>query len=147
MASNRSLRRTSLVLLFAVATLGNISAAAPQNVSDHGNSDLYCRSTTWTDIIVFYLGNYVAHAATTMSLPSHTLYDAAFTFVAALLFPASGVTRGVRAILRRAIFADTELQTAARSGALCMVVKDIPEIIGLDRDGRRRRRRSSSNNN
>ena len=35
----------------------------------------------------------------------------------------SGALKGIRAIVSKATFADTDLQTAARAGALCMVVK------------------------
>ncbi|KAH9215618.1 hypothetical protein DL95DRAFT_253878, partial [Leptodontidium sp. 2 PMI_412] len=41
----------------------------------------------------------------------------------ALLFPASGTLRGLTAIVRCAIRQKTPLQKAARSGALCMVVR------------------------
>lgn len=46
-----------------------------------------------------------------------------FVILAALFFPISGVLRGFRAISTLAIFAETELQTAALAGALCMVVE------------------------
>ena len=41
----------------------------------------------------------------------------------ALLFPAAGVSRGLTTIIRFAILQKTPLQTAARAGALCMVVR------------------------
>ena len=48
------------------------------------------------------------------------------SIVCSLLFPVSGVRRGVKAIYQRAILAKTPLEAAARAGALCMVVR-MPE--------------------
>lgn len=41
----------------------------------------------------------------------------------ALMFPTSGVTRGLRAIFQHSIWSKTPLQKACRSGALCVVVR------------------------
>jgi len=35
----------------------------------HGKCNLLCAPATWFDILIFFLGNYVAHAATVVSLP------------------------------------------------------------------------------
>jgi hypothetical protein len=91
--------------------------------SQQNGSNLCCRPAKWTDILVFYIGNYLAHAVTTRSLPGESVLGAAFAILAALMFPMSGAIRGIRAISSGAIFADTELQIAARAGALCMVGK------------------------
>ena len=76
------------------------------------------------DLVTFYLGNYIAHAATTKSLPGESTFERFCTIVATLLYPVSGAIRGASAIVSGAIFADTDLQTAARAGALCMVVEE-----------------------
>jgi hypothetical protein len=44
------------------------------------------------------------------------------SYVAALLFPASDLVRGLAAIVRRGRFGKGPLEKAVRSGALCMVV-------------------------
>ncbi|KAK3326180.1 putative pogo transposable element [Apodospora peruviana] len=100
----------------------------------HGNCDLLCRPATWTDIIVFYLGNYVAHAATVTSRPGQNTLSTIFTIIVALLFPGGGVRKGVAAIFSLAKFGATDLQVAARAGALCAVVKapaggDEPQML------------------
>lgn len=91
-----------------------------------GNCKLLCRPTTWTDIILFYFGNYAAHAATVVSHPGQSLMSTLLTIVTALFFPGSGVRNGIAAIRSFAIFGDTNLQVAARAGALCAVVKVSP---------------------
>ena len=91
--------------------------------TNHGNCNLLCRQAKWTDVIIFYIGNYVAHAATILSKPGQSLLSTICTVLLALLFPSSGVINGIEAMLTLAIFAPTELRTAARAGALCMVVK------------------------
>jgi hypothetical protein len=58
-----------------------------------------------------------------------------FRFVlAALLFSTSGVFRGFEAIRTKAIFAETELQTAVRAGVLCMVIREEPYMSDLDEE-------------
>jgi hypothetical protein len=89
-----------------------------------GQQNVCCRKAAWTDLLTFYLGNYVAHAVTTKNLPGQSIGGSIFAIVAALFWPMSGALRGVRFILSGAVFANTELQAAARAGALCMVVQD-----------------------
>jgi hypothetical protein len=46
-----------------------------------------------------------------------------FTLIIALLFPSSGIGRGLNAIYQRAIFCETPLETACKAGALCVVIR------------------------
>ena len=101
----------------------NIIITVPQGTSNHGNQKLLCTPSKWTDIATFFLANFVAHAATVKSLPGESKWSASLALILALLFPASGVYRGIIAIRQRAVLADTPLKTAARAGALCMVVR------------------------
>jgi len=55
--------------------------------------------------------------------PGRGTFGAIVTIFLALLFPASRLAEGVRAITSRAVFAKTPLQSAARAGALFRVVK------------------------
>ncbi|RDL40891.1 uncharacterized protein BP5553_00870 [Venustampulla echinocandica] len=107
----------------AGAALRNYTIAVPDGTTNHGDPDLLCMPPSWTDIFIFYAANYFAHAATVISRPGETTINSAVTIVSALLFPISGVVRGVSAIVSLAKFAKTDLETAARSGALCMVVR------------------------
>ena len=117
----------TLALCAGWTTGGLISSESvtipPTTCPNHGNPTLCCRSTKWTDLVVFYLGNYVAHALTTKITPGQNPFSAIVAIFAALLFPTSGIARSLRAISSGAIFAKTELQVAARAGALLMIVK------------------------
>jgi hypothetical protein len=52
----------------------------------------------------------------------------------ALLFPMTGIVRGMRAIRRFPIGGRNDLEIAARAGALCRVMRNLPteEILGHD---------------
>ena len=130
---------TALVLLVSVLTTSslprstcapttlspteNITIPVPDGSSNHGNPNLLCTPTKWTDIATFFLANFVAHAATVKSLPGEPIVPATANVMIALLFPASGIIRALSAIWQYAVFAATPLKTAARARALCMVVR------------------------
>jgi len=73
--------------------------------------------------MIFFLGNYIAHAATVISGPVQDLTSTMTLVILALLFPTMGIVRGLSAIVNLVIFAKTDLQIAARARALCMVVR------------------------
>jgi hypothetical protein len=73
--------------------------------------------------VIFYFGNYFAHAATVQTYPRESLRSTIQALVLALLFPAAGISRGLTTIIRCAKRQKTPLQIAARAGALCMVVR------------------------
>ena len=95
----------------------------PTGTSNHGDPELLCLPTKWTDVIVFFLGNYLAHAATLRSVPGRSVYQSFVAMLTALFFPVSGVRLGVRGIFSLAALAKTDLQVAARAGALCKVIR------------------------
>ncbi|KAJ7767708.1 hypothetical protein B0H16DRAFT_1453328 [Mycena metata] len=104
-------------LAFSIPTF-NITIPVPDGTSNHGDPSILCTPTRWTSILSFFFGNYIAHAATTLSYPGEELYDYAQTVVGALLFPSTGVYRGLDAIFRCARHAESELVCATRAGAL-----------------------------
>ncbi len=107
-------------------TANGADAQCPINIpgfAHHGNCNLFCRPATWTDIIIFYLGNYIAHAVTVISSPGQSVMRTFLTIMSSLLFPASGISKGLDAIFSLAKFAKTDLQVAARAGALCAVIR------------------------
>jgi hypothetical protein len=115
-----------IALLLSVgicAATANTTVVVSPNDSNHGDPNLLCRRASWIDIAIFFLGNYIAHAATITTLPGETWQDVTLATVRALLFPVSGVIRGVRAIQSLAIFGHNDLERAARARALAMVVK------------------------
>src|SRR5438132_327972 len=89
---------------------------------------LICRASHWTDIIIFFLGNYVAHAATVVTKPGQSSLASLVSIITAFLFPGGGIRSGVEAIGSLAKWGETNLQTAARAGAICAVVKVDPEL-------------------
>jgi hypothetical protein len=113
-----------LVASVAAAALKNITIAVPDGSSNHGDPNLLCTPSGWTDIVTFFAGNYLAHAATVISLPGESTISTVKVGLSALLFPTSGMLRGMSAVGSFATLAKTDLKKAARSGALCMVVRN-----------------------
>jgi hypothetical protein len=107
----------------SVAASQNITITVPDGTSNHGDPNLLCTPTSWTDVLVFFLGNYIAHAGTVIVLPGESTVSLTFAVIFALLFPTSGILRGISAIHSFAKFAKTDLQMAARAQALCMVAR------------------------
>jgi hypothetical protein len=116
-----------LLIFFPVAKglplLQNITIPLPNGSSDHENPGLLCTPTKWSDIIIFYPANYAAHAATTRSLPGEKTRGIIMVVLIALFFPAAGAFRGILGITSLAIWAKTDLEMAAKAGALFMVVR------------------------
>lgn len=94
---------------------------------------ILCKPAKWNDLVIFYIGNYIAHAVTVRNPPGQSTFGAISMVVTALLFPVSGLVEGVRAITSLAVFAKTPLRSAARAGALYMVVEVEKDDIGSRR--------------
>ena len=104
----------------------NMTISVPTGTSDHGDPNLLCTPIKWLDILIFFLGNYIAHAATVKALPGEKAIDVTFAVFLAISFPFSGVARGLEAIVRCAVlyYPANDLRTAVRAGALCIVIRD-----------------------
>ncbi len=100
-----------------------ITVTVPEGTQSHDNPNLLCTPARWADVAVFFLANYVAHAATVKSIPGEPVLATLRVYLFALLSPSAGVVRGVRAIRQIAINSDTPLETAAKAGALCVVIR------------------------
>ncbi|KAH8897691.1 hypothetical protein GQ53DRAFT_802918 [Thozetella sp. PMI_491] len=101
-------------------------AQCPYNIPGYfhrGDCNLLCHSAGWTDIIVFYVGNYAAHAATVVSQPGQSTLSSLLTILTAVFFPGGGVRSGIETIANFANGGRTNLQAAARAGALCTVIR------------------------
>ncbi|KAF7513466.1 hypothetical protein GJ744_008760 [Endocarpon pusillum] len=118
-----------MVALFASIVTGlpspskNITITVPEGTSDHGNPELICTPARFYEIALFYLGNYIAHAATLKSYPRESTSEMVLSMIVVLLFAPSGALRGLNAIFRAAVFKQSPIQRAARAGALCMVIR------------------------
>jgi hypothetical protein len=103
--------------------LKNITITVPQGFTNHGDPRLLCTPASWMDIIIFYLGNYVAHVATVRTpFPPNRGRDI-ITYFLVLFSPAWALEQSARMFMTMAVFAKTHLQSAARADALCMVVR------------------------
>ncbi|RYP81204.1 hypothetical protein DL769_002096 [Monosporascus sp. CRB-8-3] len=101
--------------------------SCPVNIpgySHHGNCNLLCAPASWSDVLIFFLANYAAHAATVVTLPGESPFDTIRGMIIALVFPSSGVIKAIRVIATGAQTAPTTLRAAARAGALCIVIKE-----------------------
>jgi hypothetical protein len=106
-------RRASLIIsmmaLFTSIATGfprperNITITVPDGASNHGNPELLCTPIRWYEVALFFLGNYIAHAATMRPYPGESTAEMLSSMIFALLFPPSGALRGLDAIARRAI--------------------------------------------
>ena len=104
----------------------NITITVPKGTRLRGSDlQIICTPSKWTDVATFLLANYIAHAATVKSVPGQSLLSVMKSIICSLLFPVSGVRRGVNAIYQHAIFAKSPLEAAAKAGALCMVVRTL----------------------
>ena len=115
------------ICLFGVVTKAteyvSLTLQVPVGTSNQGDPHLLCTPAQWTDILLFLLGNFVAHAFTVVSKPGEPFRDLAFRTFVALLFPHFGMKDGLRAIFRHACTVSDQLQRACRAKALCMVVR------------------------
>src|SRR5271169_4416932 len=116
-----------LVGVFVIATTAaptNITISVAAGTSNHGNPNLLCTQLSWTAIVVFFLGNYVAHAATVRRVLGQSNISAIGSRITAAFLPAVGLQRGIVLIQTFAIFGDSELEVATRAGVLCMLARD-----------------------
>ncbi|KAE9380794.1 hypothetical protein N431DRAFT_552886 [Stipitochalara longipes BDJ] len=107
----------------AAAAAINITITVPEGTTNHGNKNLLCTPTSWTDIVVFFLGNYVAHAATVPSFHGESWIQPAVDRGHAVLAPGYGLFRGICMLLTLAIFGKSELEVASRAQAIFMVTR------------------------
>ena len=120
-----------------------ITITVPKGTRLQGSDpQILCTPSKWTDVVIFLLANYVAHATTLKSLPGESTLSVMRSSLCSLLFPISGVRRAVTAIYQPAILAKTPLEAAAKAGALCMVVRtmewkpehgDVVRIFGIEK--------------
>ena len=84
---------------------------------------MVCSATNWYDIVWFYFANYILHALSVRSLPGENLFTSIVFKFACLIVPYTGIRRGLCLISRAANLTVSDLQSAARANALCMVVR------------------------
>lgn len=127
--------RDSVWILFLSITLlaGRLGVAAlptkytwikvPDGVTYDQDTDSLCKPASAIDIIVFFLGNYVAHAATVVALPGEPQWITVSNMFLVMLWPTFGCVRGLISVFRSAVFVKDPLERAQRAGALIMVTR------------------------
>ena len=127
------LSQSSLLLIAAPATPAvcvaqhNITVMVPEGFSKHGDKHLFCESTKWYHVLLFFVANYLSHAATVKARPGQSTAQTIMDFVGALFLPYSGLMRAVEMIMKSSKPGTSDLHKAANAGALCMVVKPASE--------------------
>ena len=102
----------------------NITIEVPNGTTTHGDS--FCIPPTRVDIMNFLLFNCIAHGATVVSYPGELSSFTVSIILAAIFFPTTGVKRAFNLIIRHPrppMTTKSDLEVAARSGALCMLVR------------------------
>jgi hypothetical protein len=80
---------------------------------------------SWENIAVFFIGNYLSHAATVKLPPATTMLTNAGICFSALVMPATGLVFGLGALSQahKGYKEDSELKKVALASALCMYVR------------------------
>jgi len=127
-----------LCLIFAYCVLGddslnrgaensplrNFTIALPASTSNHGDPHLLCPPTTWISVSIFFLGNYVAHAATVKLPPAVSAISNLRICFSALMMPASGLVLALRAFAHAVCgIGKSEAQRVGIAGGLCMYAR------------------------
>jgi len=101
----------------------NVTIPMPPGTRVFTNPNEICLPASWTDILAFYLANYLAHVATLRLEPDTTTASKVLHATFCLIFPATGLDKAMDYILSCASFCRDPLQKAARAGALFHVVR------------------------
>ena len=109
-----------------VQDLHNVTISLPENSRYNATQHLLCTPSSWKSIAPFFLANYFAHVATVRTIPGEPIIQVVAMMLTALLFPASGLARGLDAIFQSAKRGRSPLEVACKAGALCVVVR-MPE--------------------
>jgi hypothetical protein len=102
----------------------NSTVNLPPGTTDHGQAGLICVPASWLDIVLFFLTNYVAHAATIVTYPGQPMLETTVRIIIAIFIPIASMQRTVPLIINHAstILRDP-LRRAVNSGAMITVVK------------------------
>jgi hypothetical protein len=101
----------------------NITITTPDGAIYYQHPSELCFPASWTDFVTFFGANYFAHAATVRSTPAEKTRMVFFTSVFCLFFPAFGLSIAMSMVVSCATFAPSDIEKAARAGALVMVVR------------------------
>lgn len=154
-------RLATLVLLAAHASAYPLptqllTLTVPNGTETYNHDGLICTPALWNDILMFFFVNYVSHLATMRTSPSETWSWVVGWYLWALFTPFMGITLNTEVLFRFPVFAKTNLQKAALSDALVVVVRsrdwqpfhgegEIRDVnMKLEEGGKRHRRCAAS---
>jgi hypothetical protein len=101
----------------------NITVSVPAGSTSHGDSHILCTPPKFSDFVIFFFSNYLAHAATIITKPGQRWIETLEVTCFALLLPISGLARALETIMTHAVTEKDQIKRAARAEALCMVVR------------------------
>jgi hypothetical protein len=119
------LRHTTGFIVLALVLLLGFSHALPlsspsQPTKEKRSDQLVCTSSSWYDVVAFFLLNFVAHAATIRHYPGDNTFTQVFWTICALFLPFAGVWRACQSIANARPFEKDHLERAKYAGALCL---------------------------
>jgi hypothetical protein len=124
-------------LCFTTYTMGyNITITVPNGTVYYQEPNQLCLPAMWSDIIIFFSANYLAHAATVRSKPSESFLASFARSIIGLFFPAYGLVKATWMIVSCATFVGlfssevppkNLLRGATIAGALITVVRSHSE--------------------
>ena len=104
--------------------LRNFTIALPAGTSTHGDPHLLCPPTQWETIVIFFVVNFIAHAATVKLPPAPSNLIKIQIFFGALLMPSSGMVFAIQAFKQTILgLGKSKAQKAAIAGSLCMYAR------------------------
>jgi hypothetical protein len=80
-----------------------------------------CHPIVWEQILVFFLLNYGAHAATTISIPGAKWWANGQWQISAFFFPFAGLGRAIGLLIGHRLYGEDELGKAIAMGAVVVV--------------------------
>ncbi|KDQ51988.1 hypothetical protein JAAARDRAFT_40601 [Jaapia argillacea MUCL 33604] len=106
---------THLILITTILIASTTALPIPRSV--------VCHPTTWHDIVVFFVANYIAHAATIPTAPGAKWYDTALWTILSLLLPFAGLGKSLGLLVRHFGVGSSYLEKAWARDALAIVVR------------------------
>ena len=109
-----------------VALCGHLVSSAPvtyQSLSASATDCLKEASLSIFPVVRFIATNYIAHAFTVKLSPGFGLFYLVMFSVMSLFFPYFGLVEAIRNIEQLAYFAGSDLDTATKAGALCVLAR------------------------
>jgi hypothetical protein len=106
--------------LFLCAAIFGLAAAAPISVSKNST---VCTSAGWDDFIIFFLTNYLTHAATAVRFPGETTNEMNSRRGDSLLSPYIGLMYALRKIQWSLVLERDDLRRACRGEALVQFIR------------------------